>query len=755
MVVLWIFLGWLACVSTALVLGLLLFRFLRIELERLESLCLGFVAGSAVLSCLVFAIAAWGIARKGVFLTVSFAALAGAIYFRRWLLPPATTPASRIPIEWKILFAAGLLIYGILYFRQAASPEMSPDGMMYHLGLVNLFNRSHGFVRFVDMYTGLPEGVEMLFLFAFAIGKHSAASLVHFSFLLDLAMLMALYGRRFGFAAAGVAGALLVFASPLVGADGTCAYNDVALAAVTFAAVYLLALWRNEEGAGGKSTGLLITCCIVTGFTMAIKYTAVFFALFVVIVVVISLWHQPWRRRALTLVTVGFVMALCVTPYLVRNALWFDNPVAFFGNSIFPNHAFHISFEREYADNLAHLRGLEWRDMPIELTVGGPHVEGFLGPGFLLAPLALVSLFWPQSRLLVFAALANMILFPGARSPRYLIPALPMLAIAMMFVLGRIRWRKSSPARQRVFSGVVLGAVVIADLAICWPPTLDRRFHNSGWHVERVPWAVVFRRVPEYAWLSIHSEEYVIARKIDAAVPKGQPVFSLGSPGAPSYGEREVVNVFQSARGEVLGDALYSTWSLAVSRWQRWTYRFPAVNVREVRFVQQSRTRELQWSVNEVNLRLQGADIAFGQNAHPFARPNPWDAGLAFDGNEVTRWRTWEPMKPGMYFGVRFDRPVRLDELAVTDYPDEWDSRATLRVLDERGQWIEEPPPVQDILAPVDRRKEATKLLMRAGFHYVLLSRRDWNSAAFIDRAADWGLTPVDGTAHYTLFRIE
>jgi hypothetical protein len=261
--------------------------------------------------------------------------------------------------------------------------------------------------------------------------------------------------------------------------------------------------------------------------------------------------------------------------------------------------------------------------------------------------------------------------------------------------------------------------------------------------------------VPEYAWLSIHSEEYVIARKIDAAVPKGQSVFSLGSPGAPSYGERRIVNVFQSAPGEMLGDALYSTWNSAVAGWRRWTYRFPEVNAAEVRFVQQTRSREGQWSVNEVNLRLHGEEVPLGPSGYPYARPNLWDAGLAFDGNEATRWRTWEPMKPGMELGVRFGAPVRLDEITVTDYPDEWESKVVLSVRIERGQWIEEPPPMLETLAPVDRRKEATQVLKRAGFHFVLFSRYDWNSTVFIDRAADWGLTPVGGTAHFTLFRIE
>jgi hypothetical protein len=55
----------------------------------------------------------------------------------------------------------------------------------------------------------------------------------------------------------------------------------------------------------------------------------------------------------------------------------------------------------------------------------------------------------------------------------------------------------------------------------------------------------------------------------------------------------------------------------------------------------------------------------------------------------------------------------------------------------------------------VDRRKEATQFLVRAGFHYILLSRWAWNSAAFIDRAADWGLVPVASTANLELVRIQ
>ena len=67
--------------------------------------------------------------------------------------------------------------------RYALAPETSPDGMMYHLGLPNLYLQAHGIVRITTtFYATLSQGMEMLFLFAFAFGRHSAAASVHYLF---------------------------------------------------------------------------------------------------------------------------------------------------------------------------------------------------------------------------------------------------------------------------------------------------------------------------------------------------------------------------------------------------------------------------------------------------------------------------------------------------------------------------------------------------------------------------------------------
>jgi hypothetical protein len=138
-----------------------------------------------------------------------------------------------LPRSLKILFGVLFGAFTILYLCHAWAPEMSPDGSGYHLGLLARYLREHGFERLTtNMYAGLSAGIEMLFVPAFVIGRHSAAALVHFAMTFSLALAMFAYGRRLGKPWVGAVGALLMYASPVVGLDGTSAYIDVGVAAI-------------------------------------------------------------------------------------------------------------------------------------------------------------------------------------------------------------------------------------------------------------------------------------------------------------------------------------------------------------------------------------------------------------------------------------------------------------------------------------------------------------------------------------------
>ena len=67
---------------------------------------------------------------------------------------------------WALLAVVAALPFLYLYFFTAWAPEYSPDGSTYHLGNVRLFAEHGGLIPIRDLYGALPEGLEMLFLFA-------------------------------------------------------------------------------------------------------------------------------------------------------------------------------------------------------------------------------------------------------------------------------------------------------------------------------------------------------------------------------------------------------------------------------------------------------------------------------------------------------------------------------------------------------------------------------------------------------------
>jgi hypothetical protein len=736
-----ILIGFLACGATALALGVTALRMLRIELRRAEAICLGYAVGSALTSTLTLGIAVLWQAREGVFLAIAGGALILLWRQREWLRGLAPARLDSIPMALRLIFAAAWLAYGVIYFRQALSPEMSPDGMAYHLGLVNLWDHAHGLIRNNGMYAALPEGVEMLFLFAFAIGRHSAAALVHFSFLMCLPLLTILYGCRFGWPRGGaVVAALLVFASPLVAADGTAAYNDVALAAVVFAAVYLLEMWRHQ-----RTMGTLLAASLLAGFAFAVKYTAGPLLLFFAGTIVWERRRAPRRQAAKALLAALAVMALTPAPYLIRNAIWFQNPIAFFGNSIFRNRWFHVSAEREYRENVSHWHGVTWSDMPRELTWGGPKTGESFGPAFAILPLALIGVAWPQTRLLLMAGAISACALAGDKSGRFLIPAVPLLAMAAAYALCRFRW-----------TAWLAGAIAVAHLAVSWPTVSNRLHIDSGWRLMHIPWRVALRLQPEDEYLR-KDDRYTAARLIEERVPEGQPVFVFASGAVgQSYTTRPILVAWESALGETVRDWIGDARNSADFPRRRWTASFSRTKVRELVVTQAGSTAgQGIWSINEIRLwdrdRLWRRAPGWRLDAFPY----PWDIGLAFDGSEATRWRSWERLRPGMWVGVRLDRPEEIDHVEVLCNDGQWETRMTALALTSEGQWKGAEVTGWHMDPPADLRREAMAAIKRLGVRYFAVGPQRWTGEPFRGDLQGWGVREVGSTPGLVLVEAE
>ncbi len=751
--VLLIFAGFLGCALTSLAFGLAALRALRVDLGKAEFLALGYVLGSAINSTLVLGLGLSGLIGKAVFIAIALISLVLLGLQANGLAIRRRASGGSVPWMVRILLLLAFVFYGVIYFRQALSPEISPDGAAYHLGLVNLWTHAGRIGRIADVVAAYPEGLEMLFLFAFAIGRHSAAALVHFSFLIDLPILMLLYGRRFGWSyfATGFA-AILIFASPLFGTVGTVAYNDVALAAVCFAAIYLLQMWREE-----RKWGVLVACGILGGFAVAVKYSAFPLPVAIAATVVWDLRREGFKKALRATAGVLAAAGVMCGPYFLRNWIWFANPVAPFANAVFPNQWFHVSMERAWRAQQASYGGVTWRDVAIGLTIGNAKLPNSFGMVFLLIPLSLTGLIWRQSRLLMLAGLSLTLIYSSSRDPRYLMPAMVFAAMGLGYALSRIRG-----------GAALLCGITAIHLIASWPAFMDYAHFPPDWQWRLHPmlWRDALRITPESEYLS-RLPDYAMARQVEALVPDGEPVLAFTSGMLQAYTTRRLVVSWHSAYGERMTDLLFANWHSPADYRKRYSFPLPHEGVKEIRVVQEAGDKVLMWNVDEIQLRLGGKLLPVSPAWRLNASPNPWDVRAAFDGKLATRWRSWDSLRPGMFISVDFggsdggatQKPDSVDVILddrewATLGEGVWAAQISLDVLTGDGRHTRVLPRVTED-PPVDLRREAAEALKEGGIHYLLINQGDWQDGEFLQTPEAWNMHAVATGARATLFRLD
>jgi hypothetical protein len=683
---------------TAWALGRLLFARLRIELHRIEHEALAGVCGSALLSLAVFALSAMKLARAPVFAVVGIAAIVAlATYPKARRVPAERFPS--LPRFWRWIFLAASGFYALIYLANSLAPEFSPDGSAYHLGIVARYLRAHGFERIpTNMYANLSQGMEMLFLFAFAFSGHSAAATVHLAFLFALATAMLCYARRLGRPRAGVCAALLVFLSPVAGVDAVSAYNDVALAAAGFAMFYLIEIWREKGGARFE-----IPIGLLAGFCFAIKYTGFVAGLYALVVM---------RRRFVRAFVAASVMAI---PWLVKNWMWVDNPVSPFFNRVFANPYIHVSFEESYRRYLSTYGLPSLWPLPWMVTVTG-QLGGQIGPLFLLAPLAPVTLRTREGRRCLLAALFFLVPYPQNVGARFLIPALPFLALGIAMALE--------------FSQTALASVTASAALLAWPRVIDRyRAPAGGWQITTVPWQAALHIVPPDTWLSRRFADYRLARTIDRVVPVNKRVWS-SMPLAEAYIEPQVLVYYYSAESEKIREMLLTPVREEMQPLWNLRFTFAPRKVRQLRIGQMATSADDIWSVGEARFFDDDKEVRpSGADAHPF----PWDIGLAIDGNPVTRWKAWESIHPGMWVEFGFDPEAELDRVELHSSDDQWKIELRIDGIDAKLDKLEDAP-------LGDLRRAAVDSVRSLGIAYLMISN-DFPAAADMRASPErWGL---------------
>jgi hypothetical protein len=711
-------------VLTAWALGAVLLRRLALEFYPWEERLLAFITGSACLSALVFLLCSVKLARKGVFLALGIAILGYAFYSRAHVSQARALPP--LSPAWRCAFGVLFIGFALFYLTNAMAPEMSPDGMAYHLGVVAKYRAAHGFtIITTNMHDNLSQGIEMLFLFAFEFGRHSAAALVHFAFWIALALLMLSYGARIGRPSAGAAGALFTALSPLVGLDGSVAYIDVAEAAVLFAVFYLLQVWDRSRNAR-----MLVPIGILAGFAYAVKYTAGLAVPYALGFIAWKLWkaRKPVLRPALAVCALA---AAFILPWMVKDWIEVDNPISPFANRVFPNPYVHISQEESWRRYLRTYQLTSYSELPLQLTVKGNHVTGFFGPLFLLTPLALLALRFSAGRRLWLAAAIFALPYFGNVGARFLIPVVPFVSLALALVLADVP----------ILLLLVVGAHAIASL----PPVYKGYAVSDGnWFLPKVSPKAALRMIPEDTYLSRESSEYNVDRMIERLVPPGGRVFSFYAP-AESYTTRQILVSYLAADNDVLADILWTPLFRDFPPTRLLKFQFPAREFRKVRVIQTENLPVQQWSVSELRVFRAGRELPRASGWSLTASPNPWDVQLAFDNSPATRWRSWQAAQPGMYVEVDFGRAENIDSVVVESSGDSAKTKLKLDCMQLDGRWSTVSDRLNEIALPirVSLRLAASYELKARGVRYVLIDDGDLRAEDFRVYASLWGMTQV------------
>jgi hypothetical protein len=710
-------------ITASLCAGRLLLRRLKLPLYRQEELGFSFLTGAALLSLLLFALASAQLLYKGVLL------VSGALIVWRGWRRQEFPSLPALPRRWTIPAALLAAPFCALYFFHAMAPEMSPDGSAYHLGLAAKYYRDRGFSAITtNMYANLSQAVDLLFVFAYAFGRHSAAALTHLAFLPALCWLILSYGRRYGFPLAGLIGAGFVFFTPVVGIDAASAYIDIAVAALLFGVYYIAQVWDQS-----RARGLLVVLGVLAGFAFGAKYTA-FVALAYALLFLV--WRRQWKASLL----VCGVAALFIAPWLVKNAIILGNPVSPFANQVFPNPYVHISFEQEYSERMRQYDLPNRWLIPLEVTVKGQALCGLLGPLFLLMPLAVLAWRSRHGPRLLAAMLLFGAIYATNIGTRFLIPALPFAALTLALVFCRVP--------------LLAAALLLAHAISAWPPVLAKYCDTYAWRLDRVLFRQALRLEDEHGFLDRKWPAYSVARLIERTVPPGGKVLTFNQTGE-AYTTRDILVVYQAAFNATLGAILLTP---MIPQYQpvRWLeFTFPPQPVRRVRVVQVAKDSADHFTVNELRLFHGGQELPRAEAWRLRANPYPWGVQDAFDNSRLTRWGSWQKLFPGMFLDVDLGKPETVDRVGVEASHDESAIRLQLELEDAAGKraTLLEPKEIE-LAPPLGMRREATEILLERGVGYLLLHENDFLAPDMESRPDRWGLVKLGESWGFRLYRI-
>lgn len=240
--------------------------------------------------------------------------------FRRGL-----ASVSNITGRAKFLLAA-LACLLLLALIEAMVPPWTPDETIYHLPVMKAFiERGRIYPLYDNSLGNMPFLIQMIYGL-FLMAKADIAARL-FSLLLMIMTGLSVYGfcSRFLDKTTGVFSAIAFIGGAMVIEVGVTARIDVALAGMIFAATLALIIYLDTE-----KRGWLYVASLLAGFSIGIKLNALAWFGLLGVMLLVELFRSNHRSRTENLRDVllfGSIMLITASPWLIKNAVWFQNPI--------------------------------------------------------------------------------------------------------------------------------------------------------------------------------------------------------------------------------------------------------------------------------------------------------------------------------------------------------------------------------------------------------------------------------------------
>jgi len=387
--------------------------------------------------------------------------------------------------------ALGLLVTGqILALIAALAPPTAKDTLLYHFALPKAYIAAGAAVEVPYNIAGYyPLGVEMHVVWAMLLGGpfgtrfgEAAAGAALFLFAPLLSMVVYGWARERGACPGWAAAAVLMVAwVPTVYDVAASAYVDLALAAYTALAVRAFGRWWST-----LDTSHLLWVTVGVAAMLSIKLSAAFVILPLMLIGllrVLVVGRAPGGVGGAPGAAAAIVGALSVgcflaSPWYVRNWMRTGSPLFPFYLGLWPAHAPGWDLERSRLyEALFSLYGntvtpLDYLWAPLRLAVAAqpdqpPYYDGVLGIAFAFVLPLLAWALWRRRldvelrlALLLSACLFVFWLF-SSQQLRYLLPALPALAVATAVVGSGLEVAAGRALRVLALATAVLGLPVM------------------------------------------------------------------------------------------------------------------------------------------------------------------------------------------------------------------------------------------------------------------------------------------------------